>query len=229
MKRLAPLFAALVLLFALGSSAAAQKVWSGEQITGEVTGIMDGDTYRLNVARSLGGVITVDLWGVDAPELGQPYGERARIAALRHLKGRTVRITVKKDDSSGRVPAHLAMGLHGLRGETPAVMLTRRGLAWRTDEEVPNDRQLTLLQDRAFSEGRGLWSQTVPVPPWEYRNASLEEPETSSEPETNKSCISFDTQPEAQRFFEAHQPGDPHNLDRDGDGQACESFLPGGP
>jgi hypothetical protein len=43
----------------------------------------------------------------------------------------------------------------------------------------------------------------------------------------DRDCGDFDTQPEAQRFFERHQPGDPHGLDGDGDGQACES-LPGG-
>ncbi|WP_251922972.1 excalibur calcium-binding domain-containing protein [Salinibacter ruber] len=48
--------------------------------------------------------------------------------------------------------------------------------------------------------------------------------ETSAE---DRDCSDFDTQPEAQRFFKRHQPGDPHNLDGDGDGEACES-LPGG-
>lgn len=39
----------------------------------------------------------------------------------------------------------------------------------------------------------------------------------------DRDCSDFDTQPEAQRFFERHQPGALHNLD-----EACES-LPGGP
>ncbi|MFP4393439.1 MAG: excalibur calcium-binding domain-containing protein [Desulfohalobiaceae bacterium] len=34
----------------------------------------------------------------------------------------------------------------------------------------------------------------------------------------------FDTQAEAQSFFEKHQPGDPHRLDGDGDGVACEGL-----
>lgn len=38
----------------------------------------------------------------------------------------------------------------------------------------------------------------------------------------------YDTQPEAQRFFEANQPGDPHGLDGNNDGEAWES-LPGEP
>ncbi len=36
-------------------------------------------------------------------------------------------------------------------------------------------------------------------------------------------CPDFATQPEAQAFYEANGPGDPHRLDRDGDGVGCES------
>ncbi len=40
-------------------------------------------------------------------------------------------------------------------------------------------------------------------------------------------CSDFDTQDEAQEYFEEHGPGDPEGLDRDNDGMACDS-LPGG-
>jgi micrococcal nuclease len=44
---------------------------------------------------------------------------------------------------------------------------------------------------------------------------------------TDYDCSDFSSQAEAQRVFEAAGPGDPYNLDGDGDGIACES-LPGG-
>ena len=34
-------------------------------------------------------------------------------------------------------------------------------------------------------------------------------------------CFMFPSQAEAQRFFEAAKPGDPHRLDPDNDGRAC--------
>lgn len=40
----------------------------------------------------------------------------------------------------------------------------------------------------------------------------------------DKDCKDFATQREAQRFFESQGPGDPHRLDRDKDGIACESL-----
>ncbi len=37
-------------------------------------------------------------------------------------------------------------------------------------------------------------------------------------------CDDFDSQAEAQAFFEAAGPGDPHGLDADDDGEACETL-----
>lgn len=44
--------------------------------------------------------------------------------------------------------------------------------------------------------------------------------------EEDKDCSDFRTQREAQSFFEANggPSNDPHNLDRDGDGRACQSL-----
>ena len=40
----------------------------------------------------------------------------------------------------------------------------------------------------------------------------------------DKDCTDFATHAEAQAFFESAGPGDPHRLDRDGDGIACETL-----
>ena len=37
-------------------------------------------------------------------------------------------------------------------------------------------------------------------------------------------CGDFSTHAEAQDFYESEGPGDPHGLDRDGDGEACETL-----
>ncbi len=54
------------------------------------------------------------------------------------------------------------------------------------------------------------------------------QPEPEPEPQPGQSddynCSDFSTQAEAQRFFEAEGPGDPHRLDGDNDGIACESL-----
>lgn len=40
----------------------------------------------------------------------------------------------------------------------------------------------------------------------------------------DRNCSDFSTWEEAQAFFESAGPGDPHGLDRDNDGIACESL-----
>jgi len=42
--------------------------------------------------------------------------------------------------------------------------------------------------------------------------------------ESDKDCGDFSTQAEAQDFYESQGPGDPHGLDRDNDGEVCETL-----
>ena len=52
-------------------------------------------------------------------------------------------------------------------------------------------------------------------------------PQTTARPQTaDRNCSDFRTQPEAQAFFASAGAGDPHGLDSDNDGVACET-LPG--
>lgn len=66
-----------------------------------------------------------------------------------------------------------------------------------------------------------------PEPPEEPEPpAPPEEPEPPEEPFEDRDCSDFETQPEAQAFFiaEGGPEEDPHQLDSDGDGIACESL-----
>ena len=44
----------------------------------------------------------------------------------------------------------------------------------------------------------------------------------SSMAQADRDCGDFGSQEEAQAFYERNGPGDPHRLDRDKDGIACE-------
>jgi len=212
------LFAAISLLFAAAApSSFAQgnaPVEPGQTFTARVTEVTDGDTY--DVRRSIGGAVTVRLRGVDAPESAQPYGTAATRAARRLAQGKSVRAADEEIGRYGRAVASVEVGGTGL-----GALLIRRGLAWHYRQYAPNATEYARLQQQARSAGRGLWSQANPVPPWTWRDRTSGPGETSAE---DRDCSDFDTQPEAQRFFEAHQPGDPHGLDGNGDGEACESL-----
>ncbi|MCS4201579.1 thermonuclease family protein [Salinibacter ruber] len=216
-------FLAALLLVAVPTPNAAQAwqgdapVEPGQTFTGRVVEVTDGDTY--DVRRSIGGEVTIRLHGIDAPESTQSYGRAATQAARRYIGGEDVRVSVEEIGRYGRAVARIEA-----RGGDLGALLIERGLAWHYEQYAPNETEYARLQKQARSAGRGLWSQASPVPPWAWRDRTSGPGETSVE---DRDCSDFDTQPGAQRFFERHQPGDPHNLDGDGDGEACES-LPGG-
>ncbi|WP_263788953.1 thermonuclease family protein [Salinibacter grassmerensis] len=194
------------------------QVEPGQTFTARVTEITDGDTY--DVRRSAGGEVTIRLHGVDTPESAQSYGMAATRAARRYVGGKDVRVTVEDIGRYGRAVARITAG-----GGDLGAMLIRDGYGWYYEQYAPGATEYARLQRQARSAGRGLWSQRNPTPPWEWRDRTSGPGETSVK---DRDCSDFDTQPEAQRFFERHQPGDPHGLDGNGDGEACES-LPGGP
>jgi endonuclease YncB( thermonuclease family) len=210
LRRLPVLLCAL-LLFAL--PAAAQE--PGQTITGKVVAVKDGDT--INVLHG-GRAVTVRLHGIDAPEMGQPFGNNAKQAASRYAFGKVARIRITDVDRYGR-----AVGRVTVDGGSLNQMLVRDGLAWWYRRYAPREGRLESLERAARNANQGLWSRPNPTPPWDWRAQQR----SRREQITDRDCSDFDTQPEAQRFFERAGPGDPHRLDGDGDGVACES-LPGG-
>jgi hypothetical protein len=106
-----------------------------------------------------------------------------------------------------------------VQGGSLGHMLVRDGLGWHYDQYAPNATELARLERQARNANRGLWSQAGPIPPWEWRGMNSGGGEVA-----DKDCSDFNSHSAAQSFFERNQPGDPHNLDRDGDGIACESL-----
>lgn len=210
MRRILLLLAGLLLL----ATPSLAQVEPGQTFTGRVVEVTDGDTY--DVRRSIGQAVTIRLYGTDAPESGQPYGTAATRAARRYVDGKNVRVSVEDIGRYGRAVASVEV-----QGGDLGAMLIQDGLAWHYEQYAPGETEYARLETRARNAERGLWSQPNPTPPWEWRDRS------SSQLAYDRDCSDFDTKPEAQRFFERNQPGDPHNLDGDGDGEACES-LPGG-
>ncbi len=107
-------------------------------------------------------------------------------------------------------------------GECLNEELVRAVYAWVYDRycKTRDCEHWQKLETVARVSDKGLWSQPNPIPSWGWRHGKRSHSKVK-----DKDCSDFDTQEEAQRFFEAHQPGDPHRLDGDEDGVACESLL----
>ena len=215
----APPLIVLVLVLVAALPAKAQE--PGQTYTARVTSVSDGDTYDVRSSNSQS--FTVRLWGVDAPESAQPYGTESTRKARGYVSDQTVRVVVEEIGRYGRAVARIEVS-----GGDLSEMMVRDGLAWHYEQHAPNAIELQRLQRQARNDNRGLWSQVNPTPPWEWRDRQSESSGGTGETSAgDRDCSDFSTQSGAQRFFERHQPGDPHQLDGDRDGKACES-LPGG-
>lgn len=132
-----------------------------------VLSVHDGDSLRLRRADGQG--MVVRLYGVDCPELGQPYGEEAR-DLTRRMVGR--RVTVRPTGGKSWRREVAVVLLHDGRSLQSA--LVEAGMAWVDDRfcrraECDGWRK---AQARARAARRGLWADADPVPPWQWRRAN---------------------------------------------------------
>lgn len=136
--------------------------------TGEVVGVHDGDSITVRRADT-GKTAKVRIYGVDCPELGQPYGDKARDLTARVLLGKTVQvIPAQKARSYKRVVGGIV-----LLGDMLVLQdaLVSSGFAWVDDRycKMAVCDLWRLHQREAKAAGRGLWKNKNPVPPWTWR------------------------------------------------------------
>jgi endonuclease YncB( thermonuclease family) len=128
--------------------------------TGRVVGVTDGDTLTvLDGTRQ----VRVRLWGIDAPERGQPWSSRSREALAARAMHRDALVATRGTDGYGRTLARVAVDGVDL-GEAQL----RDGLAW-VYRRYSKDRAMIAIEDEARAARRGLWSLPDPEPPWAWR------------------------------------------------------------
>nr|WP_298419658.1 thermonuclease family protein [Hylemonella sp.] len=135
--------------------------------TGRVVAISDGDTLTVLDAKQRQHKIR--LAGIDAPEKRQAWGQRAQQFLGERVFQRVVRVEVSKTDRYGR-----EIGKVLLDGDDINLELVRAGLAWHYrayEREQPADEreQYAEAEQRARERRQGLWSDTQPVAPWDFR------------------------------------------------------------
>jgi len=140
---------------------------NAETITGRVVGVADGDTITVLDARKVQHKIR--LAGIDAPEKKQPFGNRSKESLSQLAFGKTVDVETSKRDRYGR-----QIGKVLVNGQDVNLLQVERGMAWfyrqYQREQSPNDRRLyEAAEDAAKANKRGLWQDSAPVAPWEFR------------------------------------------------------------
>ncbi|WP_051254556.1 thermonuclease family protein [Halobacillus kuroshimensis] len=211
---------------------------SGDLETAVVTRVVDGDTIRVEWN---GAEETVRLLLVDTPETVhpdkpvQPFGQEASQFAKDTLTGKEVQLEFDgpERDKYGRLLAYIWISDTSFNE-----LLLEKGLAryaYVYDPPYTHAGDLKEAEQEASDGEKGIWSLPGYVTEDGFAEGfEVEQAEKRSSNNTkdtfegfDKDCSDFDTQEEAQAFYEdAGGPGDdPHRLDgSDQDGLVCESL-----
>jgi len=124
--------------------------------------VQDGDSCILSAPGR--GMVRIRLYGIDAPELSQEYGEQAKAALASLVEGKGVRYVQKDVDPYDRIVALLYVD-----GVEANLEMIRKGAAWYNDKFAPHDTYLKEAEQAARSAQRGLWAAPRPLSPWKYK------------------------------------------------------------
>jgi micrococcal nuclease len=155
----------LVCSFLTGSGVLIEDVCQAETsfFYAKVVRVIDGDTIEIQQKMK---TQRVRVWGIDTPEWDQRYGAQSSRYTRSLIIGKEVQVIPKAVDKYGRLVAVIMMNKMNIGEE-----LIQSGLAWvhiyYCNEPVCDN--WTNLQNRAMLEHRGLWNDSDPVAPWEWK------------------------------------------------------------
>ena len=167
----------LTLFLTLYTSSAFSK-----DIFGKVIRVSDGDTITVLDANKRKHKIR--LYGIDSPEGGQAFGNKAKKATSNLVYGKNVEVNVLDQDRYGRQVGIVFYNNTNINGE-----LIKKGYAWvyTTYCKVRTCNEWSKFEKKARLAHYGLWADPHPIPPWEWR---AEQRNTSA----NKTNVSVGTE-----------------------------------
>ncbi len=206
----------LGMLFGLVNFAAAKS------IEGQVVAVHDGDTLTL-LTRGRES-IKVRLAQIDAPELGQAFGQQAKHTLSGLLFNKKVRVVQEDKDRYGRLVGTVWVGALDASREQ-----LRLGMAWAYRQYL-HDSTLLQIEESARRDRRGLWAERNPTPPWQYGRRGNKAKKTAHRalnaprPSCGRKryCKEMTSCAEAKQYLK--QCG-LLRLDRNRDGVPCESLC----
>jgi micrococcal nuclease len=165
--RLLPVLLSLLLIFSSAIAGAASDELNEEPVSVRIVSIVDGDTLVIQGPRRES--IRLRLIGIDAPEMAQPQGNRARERLLELALGQEGQLIRAGQDRYGRVLGILSVG-----GVDLAADLLRQGLAWyyrpcSARRFVASCENYRKAEEQARLHRVGLWADPQPRAPWDWR------------------------------------------------------------
>jgi endonuclease YncB( thermonuclease family) len=132
--------------------------------TGKVVNVADGDSVTVLRDREQ---VKVRLVDIDAPEIGQAFGNRSKQALAVLVKGRDVFVVERGQDNYHRTLGRVYRGDLDVNAEQ-----VRQGMAW-VFRQYAKDMTLYPIEAEAKERKRGLWRDPEPVPPWVWRKTQI--------------------------------------------------------
>ena len=135
---------------------------SAQLLKGKAVKITDGDTFTLLVDGHEQVRIRID--GIDAPEKGQAFGNRAKEYLSGMIWGKELTVKVSKKDKYGRSIGKIS---------TPEIKevgleMIKAGLAWQY-RDYNKDESYAEAEKLARENKKGLWIYKNPIRPQDYR------------------------------------------------------------
>ena len=110
--------------------------------------------------------VKVRLTDIDAPELGQPFGARSKQSLSEMCFGKVASLDVRGQDRYKRSLAKVTCA-----GTDANAEQVRRGYAWTYTRYAPRNSPLHAIEHEARVSHLGLWADTAPVAPWDWRRS----------------------------------------------------------
>lgn len=147
--------------------------FAGRIIEGIVKAVYDGDTLLLATREE--SRLKVRLYGIDAPETrkadlpGQPFGAIARRTLMYKIMGRRVQAELVDIDQYKRAVAVIRYNGRDINRE-----MVSEGLAWAYRRHLEGTYASEYIggENQARSIRAGLWRDSNPQPPWEFRKSA---------------------------------------------------------
>lgn len=153
-------------------------VYAADVLEGRVVGVHDGDTLTLLTSERR--QVKIRLAQIDAPESSQDFGQRSKQSLSDLAYGKAVRIEVETTDKYGRTVGKVLVD--GLDANLEQV---KRGMAW-VYRKYAHDPGYFAAEAGARNAKTGLWSQSNPMPPWEFRHVGRAGHPVSTESDGDK-------------------------------------------
>ena len=148
--------------FLPGGTAEQARALPQQELSGRIIEVHDGDTATLLDDGNK--KYRIRFYGIDAPESKQSYGRNAGNALRDKILGANVRVLVVNVDNYGRAVGKVILGERYINLE-----MVNDGMAWYYASYARNEKELEAAEHYARSRKAGLWSESDPEAPWNWR------------------------------------------------------------